>query len=520
MNRRTAAILILVIWAGAVGWLIQHQNIRTDSQLLADAVFRISPGATYYSLDLSGQQVGFASSSVDTIADTVQVRDYMLLEIPALGSIQRVEARTDANLTRSLQLREFEAGLRGDGVRFGASGLVSGDTLLSVEIESADSRQTVRVPLDEPVLLPALLPLHIVFGSEPAVGNEYRLKLFDPLLLNERYVSVTVEAESTLLVPDSAAWDSTSSLWVAARWDTLQAWRIVQNVGGLSVRSWIDELGQVVEATSPVGFTMQRTAFEIASLNFQRRETNAAELAAGLGGDIIRQTAIASNVPLQTDDLQQLKVRLGGLDFEDFDLSGGRQSVVGDTLVVVRETDEELTHDPERFTAERMQELSEWIGPEPLVQTRDPRIQAQARQITERFLSGRRRNYVRAAEALNEWVNENLDKQITVSVPSAVEVLETRRGDCNEHTVLYVALARSVGIPARTAAGLVYSDGSFFYHAWPEIYLNGWVAVDPTFGQFPADAAHLRFTIGGLARQMELVRLIGRLQLDVLDTEN
>jgi hypothetical protein len=374
--------------------------------------------------------------------------------------------------------------------------------------------------MDEPIILPALLPLQIVFGSEPAIGNEYRLKIFDPLLLKERHVSVTVAAESTLLVPDSAAWDSTASLWVAARWDTLQAWRIVQNDGGLSVQSWIDELGQVVQATSPVGFTMQRTAFEIASLNFQRREVDATELAAGLGRNIIRQTAIASNIPLETADLQRLRVYLGGVDLNEFDLSGGRQTLIGDTLVIQREAEEELTQDPERFTAERMREMSDWIGPEPLVQTRDPRIQAQARQITDRYLSGRRRNYVRAAEALNEWVNENLEKRITVSVPSAVEVLETRRGDCNEHTVLYVALARAVGIPARTAAGLVYSDGSFFYHAWPEIYLNGWVAVDPTFGQFPADAAHLRFTIGGLARQMELVRLIGHLQLDVLDTEN
>ena len=127
---------------------------------------------------------------------------------------------------------------------------------------------------------------------------------------------------------------------------------------------------------------------------------------------------------------------------------------------------------------------------------------------------------MRAAELLNEWVYESIEKRITISVPSAVEVLETRRGDCNEHTVLYVALARAAGIPARTAAGLVYSDGSFFYHAWPEVYLNGWVAADPTFGQFPADAAHLRFTIGGLARQMELVRLIGRLELEVIFTEN
>ena len=520
MNRRVAAVSILLVWVGAVGWLILRQTVRPDSQLLSDAVFRISPGATYYSLDLGGQQVGFASTSVDTIADTLQLRDYMLLEIPALGTLQRVEARTDANLTRSLRLRTFEASLRGDGVRFGASGRVTGDTMLSVGIESADSRQTIRVPIDEPITLPALLPLQIVFGSNPEVGNDYRLKIFDPLLLKERYVSVTVTAESTLLVPDSAAFDSASSLWVANRWDTLQAWRIVQEESGMSVESWIDELGQVVEATSPIGFTMQRTAFEIASLNFRRREVDAETLAAGLGSDIIRQTAIASNVPLETDELTELRVHLSGVDLEEFDLSGGRQTLSGDTLVIRRETEESLAPDPERFTTARTRELSDWIGPEPLVQSRDPRIQAQARQIAEGNITGRQRDYVRAAELLNEWVYENIEKRITVSVPSALEVLETRRGDCNEHTVLYVALARAAGIPARTAAGLVYSNGSFFYHAWPEVWLNGWVAVDPTFGQFPADAAHLRFTIGGLARQMELIRLIGRLQLDVLSTEN
>jgi hypothetical protein len=61
-------------------------------------------------------------------------------------------------------------------------------------------------------------------------------------------------------------------------------------------------------------------------------------------------------------------------------------------------------------------------------------------------------------------------------------------------------------------------DGAFYYHAWPEVYLNGWVAVDPTFGQFPADAAHVRLTIGGLARQLELLRLVGRLRVEILPT--
>jgi len=44
-----------------------------------------------------------------------------------------------------------------------------------------------------------------------------------------------------------------------------------------------------------------------------------------------------------------------------------------------------------------------------------------------------------------------------------------------------------------------------------------WVAVDPTFGQFPADAEHLRFVYGGLARQAELLRLMGTLKIDVLN---
>jgi transglutaminase-like putative cysteine protease len=116
-------------------------------------------------------------------------------------------------------------------------------------------------------------------------------------------------------------------------------------------------------------------------------------------------------------------------------------------------------------------------------------------------------------------VHDSLDKRITFGVPNALRVLETKSGDCNEHTQLFVALARAIGIPARIAAGLVYLDGKFYYHAWPEVLLTDWTAVDPTFGQFPADAAHLRFVIGGLAQQADLLRLMGNLRIDVLDVK-
>ena len=114
-----------------------------------------------------------------------------------------------------------------------------------------------------------------------------------------------------------------------------------------------------------------------------------------------------------------------------------------------------------------------------------------------------------------------LDKKPTVSLPSAREVLRTKVGDCNEHTALYVAMARSLGIPARIAVGLAYVRGAFYYHAWPEVYIDEgagrglWLPVDPTFNEFPADATHLRLARGGLDKQAAILPLIGQLKMTV-----
>ena len=128
-----------------------------------------------------------------------------------------------------------------------------------------------------------------------------------------------------------------------------------------------------------------------------------------------------------------------------------------------------------------------FLGPEPLLEVNNPKIAALARRLRGSDTDPRV-----VAERINRWVYDSLRKSITIGVPSALATLEAGRGDCNEHTQLAVALSRAAGIPARVAAGLAYVDGKFYYHAWPEIWLERWVASDPTFGQFPADAAHLR----------------------------
>jgi transglutaminase-like putative cysteine protease len=121
---------------------------------------------------------------------------------------------------------------------------------------------------------------------------------------------------------------------------------------------------------------------------------------------------------------------------------------------------------------------------------------------------------------LNDWVYGHLRKVPTVSLPNAVQVLDMGEGDCNEHAVLFAALARAVGLPARVVAGAVYLDGAFFYHAWCEVWLTRWVSVDPTFHQFPADATHIKFVTGGPDEQLAMMEVVGRLGIEVLDDDH
>jgi hypothetical protein len=164
--------------------------------------------------------------------------------------------------------------------------------------------------------------------------------------------------------------------------------------------------------------------------------------------------------------------------------------------------------------------LDAYRAPEPLLESDDPVIRAEA-EIAVNGVEGDRAR----VERLTRYVNGLLDKKPTVSLPSAREVLRTKVGDCNEHTALFVAMARSLGIPARIAVGLVFMHGAFYYHAWPEVYIMErpgrglWLPVDPTLNQFPADATHLRLARGGLDRQAAILPLIGRLKMTIVELE-
>ena len=82
---------------------------------------------------------------------------------------------------------------------------------------------------------------------------------------------------------------------------------------------------------------------------------------------------------------------------------------------------------------------------------------------------------------------------------------------------MFAALARAAGIPTKVCYGLVYINGRFFYHAWCKVYVGEWISIDPTLGQDFADATHIEIISGGLDKQIEIVRLLGKLKIKILE---
>ena len=101
------------------------------------------------------------------------------------------------------------------------------------------------------------------------------------------------------------------------------------------------------------------------------------------------------------------------------------------------------------------------------------------------------------------WIEENIEYDLNTLTAEANQkaswVLDNKEGVCDEITNLFIAMLRSLGIPARYASGLAYTNyldkNDFGTHAWAEVYFPsyGWVNYDLTYNQFSyIDTSHIK----------------------------
>ena len=134
--------------------------------------------------------------------------------------------------------------------------------------------------------------------------------------------------------------------------------------------------------------------------------------------------------------------------------------------------------------------------PTPTIDSDHALIREVAREAVRGVRDPRRR-----VEKLVEWIDEHISYEITDEVRASATLVKGS-GDCNEQSLVFIAMARAIRLPARRVVGLVPTvtrtgSSAFGLHAWAEVALDGrWVRVDPTWNEPIADAAHITLAVG------------------------
>jgi hypothetical protein len=339
-------------------------------------------------------------------------------------------------------------------------------------------------------------------------GKNYTFKILEPLTQSLIDISFEVLEEESLLVLG----------------ERITLWHIrtkMTEIFPIVLDEWIDGEGEMWKSVSDAGF--------LHTTSIRMPKEKALEMS-DQNLDIAFSVLIESNVKFASpQEIQEVTYKVSGIPIakiKDLPFDGESQ-----ILLDIKEDHAVIQTRSRVFAEERGiplpvegEEFAEYLVSTPFCQSENSEIKKVAKDII-----GNEQNSWVASKKIAEWVSREIDPNYDVGFASAKEILENRQGDCSEFTVLMVALCRSVGIPARAAVGVMYGQGIFAYHMWPEVYVGEWIALDAKWlavdkqsGEYYTDATHIKLGDSaldeGIFQEMgqAMSEVIGKLKLEVL----
>ncbi len=444
-----------------------------------------SEGTSKYYRDiyLDRKKVGYSTFEIiEKEGDIRQVEERSVISLSVLGKRSKLE-KSCTYIFREGKLESFVYEIKGGKeISNRIVGNLEGDTL-RIAFDSGNQSKMLNASYLEDFVIPSLLPFKIAsYGFKK--GKELRFILFDPIML---YSGVDAKKlEATIRVLDKET--------VSTPNGNYDAYKVAIHLMDTSSYMWITEKGKMIKELSPLGF--------ISYLN-EKKPFYAYGLRVA---SMDQKLSIASNVVIPAPrSVRKLKVRIQGVDLSrGWDIHDGYRQFVKEDIVEI-DTTKEGNASGKEVDYELYTKGTNLIDPF------DPAIQRLSSSLVSSDMDDRKK-----VQKIVKWVYENIDKTPVFGVPYSSRVLRDRKGDCNEHAVLLAALLRSLGIPSKIAIGVVYLRGRFYYHAWNEVYDNGWFAVDSSFGQYRVDATHIKFFEGDISKSSEIMKALGKIKLEVI----
>ncbi|MBI5569740.1 MAG: transglutaminase domain-containing protein [Desulfomonile tiedjei] len=483
--RPLVTLIVVVLWVALIAILCKDRYIPTQTDL-ADALhINQVESDDWFLIRIRGAYAGYGRSRQYATSDGWMVRDDLNIALNLQGQVKPVRIVNESTVDDQYRLVSFRLRVSSGVSIFDQRGRMAGRNLV-LEIPKSQGGGTRTIKLFEaPRMSRSLgLPLPLT-GLE--VGNDFRIPIFDPL--------------------DGHRWEAEIKVLEKANLDIggakKEAWRVRATFRTVEVIMWVDQEGKLLKGLMPLGITVIRSDKD----DVAREIRGAGELP---------DLAFSAAVPVEGfipdgGTLKSLRLKVESKSALDIPSDDYRQKLEQGEILLRREELPQSTYSlPSTDTA-----MQQYLQASTFISSGSVKVIETARMIV-----GDEKDPVKAARLITEWVYKNIKKMPTPSVPDAYTVLTNKQGDCNDHAVLAAALARAVGLPAQVVVGLVYFDGSFYYHAWVTYWAGKrWFTADPLMNLLPVDPTHVALLYGDVDKHLNVLSFLGQLKFKVVDAK-
>ncbi len=424
---------------------------------------------------IRSEKIGYVETREIEKPGGFEINQRMIIQAIMLGEKKRVTAQTIVNTDKDFRLVNFDFFLFSPDQEMKLKGERVGEKLKLYYKERVE-----EIELGEVAFLPVTLE---AFLKEKKIkeGERISFRMFDP--------SVKQVADAILFYKGKEK--------INYRNKKIDAQVYEYEFAGIKQRIYLKD-DEIIKEELPFDMVLLKEEKEEA-LRISEKPM-----------DILFKYAIKPKGKKISLNAKRIIYKLSNIDPNILDLEFGNQRIVekGNDYAVI-EVEKKEIEDVENLNIN--ENFESYLKPTLFIQSDNEEIKDSA----IKWAKGK--NFTERAKNLMYKVFNYLSKEASVTIPSAIEVLHNKRGDCNEHSILYASLLRAIGIPSEIVVGLIYQEGYFWYHAWNAVYLNKWIFVDPTYFEFPASCLHIMLKTGEIERQAEVAGVVGKIEIEVIE---
>ncbi len=362
---------------------------------------------------------------------------------------------------------------------------VFGTKSVDVAINNSGNRSTKTLSIPNGVVTDDPLSLLLATGSSKTTQSFY---VFDPMTAS------FIKNDLKVLGP--------SKVTIKGKSVSAKALEVIDPRANMKV--YVSAKGDFLKADGPMGISMLP-------------ETRAVAMGSTKGYapsiDLAYSTSIRPDKTIENPaSLEYLKLKITNKDLSRVP-SGDHETITkeGDAFIIE-------IHPPRFGTAisatEAAKQQPEWIKPSMHLPATDPAMVSLAKKIV-----GNATTVPEISKAIQLWVNGQMQPNAGIGVlRDAREVLKSKEGVCRDYAILTATLLRAAGVPTRLCSGLVNWDGTFFYHAWDEVWDGThWVGVDSTTSDTMLSAGHVKLAEGNVEDAFTFT-FLEAVKVEVLDS--